>query len=118
MESVHIHNNKLCFCCIETPMGLFCRYYQHFVQNLQPVKMSQYMFSISLLSKKEHTVIFNATCDQIKNRMIIEHVRHHSSSYLYTFLDVLRKTEDFISLDMLLNGMYACNYIPTYTYLT
>ena len=88
-------------------MELFYRHYQHFVQRLQPAKVSQYMFSKGLLSKKDNTIIMNAPCNQIKNRMIIEHVRHHSSSYLFTFLDVLHKTKDHEYLhDILLNGMY------------
>ena len=90
-------------------MGLFCRYYQHFVQRLQPVKVSEYMHSKGLLNKKDYTVILNAPCDQIKNRLIIEHVRHHSSSYLFTFLDILQETEDQSYLyDMLLNGKCVC----------
>ena len=93
---------------IETPMELFYRYYQNFVQRLQPAKVSQYMFSKGLLNRKDYTVIINAPCNQIKNRMIIEHVRHHSSSYLFTFLDVLQKTEDHKYLyDVLFNGMYV-----------
>ena len=90
-------------------MELFCRYYQHLVQRLQPVKASEYMHSKGLLNKKDYTEILNAPCDQIKNRLIIEHVRHHSSSYLFTFLDVLQKMEDQKYLyDMLLNGKCVC----------
>ena len=97
---------------IETPMELFCRYYQHLVQRLQPVKVSEYMHSKGLLNKKDYTVILNAPCDQIKNCLIIEHVRHHSSSYLFTFLDVLQKTEDQRYLyDKLLKGSYMCMYV-------
>ena len=93
------------------PMELFCRYYQHFVQRLQPVKVSQYMFSKGLLNKKDYTVILNAPCDQIKNRMITEHVRHHSSSYLFTFLDVLQKIGDHKYLhDILLNGICVSDH--------
>ena len=90
-------------------MELFCRYYQHLVQRLQPVKVSEYMHSKGLLNNKDYTVILNAPCNQIKNRLIIEHVRHHSSSYLFTFLDVLQETEDQSYLyDMLLNGTFIC----------
>ena len=90
-------------------MELFCRHYRHAVQRLQPVKLSQYMFSKGLLNKKDYTVILNAPCDQIRNHMILEHVRHHSSSYLFTFLDVLQKTDH--SYDVLLNGMYVSIYV-------
>ena len=72
------------------------------------------MYSKGLLNKKDYTVILNAPCDQIKNRLIIEHVRHHSSSYLFTFLDVLQKMEDQRYLyDMLLNGNCVCMYYVT-----
>ena len=92
-------------------MDLFCRHYQHFTQRLLPVNMSQHIFSKGLLNKKDYTVILNAPCGQIKNRMIIEHVRHHSSSYLFTFLDVLQKTGNHKYLyDLLLNGMCVSNY--------
>ena len=90
-------------------MELFYRYYWHVVQRLQPVEVSQYMFSKGLLNKKDYTIILNAPCDQIKSRMILEHVRHHSSSYLFTFLDVLRKAGDHKYLyDILLYGMCVC----------
>ena len=94
---------------IDTPMEVFCRHHQHLVHGLQPVKVPEYMYSKGLINKKDYTVILNAPCDQIKNRLIIEHVRHHSSSYLFTFLDVLQKTEDQRYLyDMLLNGTFIC----------
>ena len=96
-------------------MELFCRCHQHLVQRLQPVKVSEYMFSNGLLNKKNYTVTLNAPCDKIKNHLIIEHVRHHSSSCLFTFLDVLRKTEDQRYLyDMLLNGKCVCSYVRNY----
>ena len=87
-------------------MELFCRHYQPFVQRLQPVSVSQYMFFKELLNKKDHAVIVNAPCDQIKNRIIMEHIRHHSSSYLFTFLDIVQKIGGHRYLhDILLNGM-------------
>ena len=103
---------------IETPMELFCRYYQDLIQGLQPVKVSEYMHSKGLLNKKDCTVILNAPCDQIRNRLIIEHVRHHSSSYLFTFLDVLQKTQDQRYFDhlyhMLLNGIYRLIFVSVH----
>ena len=90
-------------------MELFCRYYQQLVQTLQPDKVSEYMHSKGLLKRKDYTIILSAPCDLIKNRLIIEHVRHHSSSYLFSFLDVLQKVEDQRYLyDMLINGMCVC----------
>ena len=87
-------------------MGLFCKHYQTLVQRLHPVKVSEYMFSKGLLSKRDYTVITNAPCDRIRNCMIIEYVRHQSSSYLFIFLDVLHKIEDQSYLySILINGM-------------
>ena len=92
----------------ETPMELFCRYYQNLVQRLQPTKVSDYLFCKGLLNKKDYRMITNAPCDRIKNRMIIEHVRHRSSSYLFTFLDVLQNIEDQRYLyNTLISGTYV-----------
>ena len=97
------------FYCIETPIELFCRHYQDLVQRLQPVKISEYMFSKGLLNKRDYTIITSAPCDRIRNCMIIEHVRHQSSSYLFKFLDVLQNVEDQKYLYyILINGMYTC----------
>ena len=89
-------------------MGLFCKHYQYFVEKLQPVKVSAYMFTKGLLDKRDYITIMNAPSDHIKNCMLIEHVRHQSSSYLFTFLDVLQQIEDqrFI-FDTLISGMYV-----------
>ena len=96
------------FVYADTPVGLLCRHYQYLVQNLQPVQVSVYMFAKGLLDKKGYTTIMNAPSDHIKNCMLIEHVRHQSSSYLFTFLDVLQQIEDqrFI-FDTLISGMYV-----------
>ena len=88
-------------------MDIFCKQYEILVQKLQPEKLSNNMFSNGLLNKRDYTVITNAPCDLIKNRMIIEHVRHQSSSYLFTFLAVLQKLGDQKSLyDTLVYGKY------------
>ena len=93
----------------ETPMELFCQYYQNLVQRLKPHKVSDYLFCKGLLNKKDYRVITNAPCDRIKNCMIIEHVRHHSSSYLFTFLDVLQNIDDQRYLyNTLISGMCIC----------
>ena len=64
------------------------------------------MISKDLLGKKDYTIIMNAPNDHIKNCMIIEHVRHQSSSYLFTLLDALQMVEDQRYLyDTLSNGM-------------
>ena len=92
-------------------MDIFCKQYQVLIQKLQPEKLSNNMFSNGLLNKRDYTMIKNAPCDLIKNRMIIEHVRQRSSSYLFTFLAVLQKLEDQKSLyDTLVNGKYICIY--------
>ena len=89
-------------------MGLFCQHYQYLVQNLQPVKVSEYMFAKGLLDKRDYTTIMNAPNDHIKNCMLIEYVRHQSSSYLFTFLDVLQQIEDQRCIfDALISGMCA-----------
>ena len=89
-------------------MELLCKHYQNLVVRLQPVKVSEYMFAKGLLSKKYYTLIMNAPCDRIKNSVLIEHVRHHSSSYLFTFLDVLLEMKDQRYLyETLINGMYV-----------
>ena len=49
------------------------------------------MFSKGLLEQRDYTTIMNAPTDHIKNCMIIEHVRHQSSPYLFAFLDVLQQ---------------------------
>ena len=93
-------------------MELFCKHYQNLVVRLQPVKVSEYMFAKGLLIKRDYTLIMNAPCDLIKNYMLIEHVRHQSSSYLFTFLDVLQKIKDQRYLyETLINGMYVCVYV-------
>ena len=87
-------------------MELFCNHYQYLVQRLQPANVCICMLSKGLLGKKDYTIIMNAPNDHIKNRMIIEHVRHQSLSYLFTFLDVLQIIEDQRYLyDTLSNGM-------------
>ena len=90
-------------------MELFCKHYQNLVVRLQPVKVSEYMFSKGLLSKRDYTLIMNAPCDLIKSSMLIEHVRHQSSSYMFTFLDVLLEMKDQRYLyETLINGTYVC----------
>ena len=65
------------------------------------------MFSKGLLNKRDYTMIAHAPCDRIKNCMIIEHVRHQSSSYLFTFLDILENIDDQFHLhNTLISGMY------------
>ena len=86
-------------------MELFCKHYQNLVQGLQPSKVCEYMFFKGLLNKRDYTMITNAPCDRIRNSMIIEHVRHQSSSYLFTFLDVLQKTDQRYLYDTLISGM-------------
>ena len=89
-------------------MGLFCQHYQCLVQNLQPVRVSEYMFTKGLLDKRDYTTIMNAPSDHIKKCMLIEYVRHQSSSYLFTFLDVLQQIEDQRCIfDALISGMCA-----------
>ena len=86
-------------------MKLFCKHYQNLVQGLQPADVREYMWSKGLLNKRDYTVITNAPCDRIRNSMIIEHVRHQSSSYLFTFLDVLLKTDQKYLYGILISGM-------------
>ena len=86
-------------------MELFCKHYKNLVEELQPAKLCEYMFSKGLLNKRDYTVIVNAPCDRIRNSMIIENVRHQSSSYLFTFLDVLLKTDQRYLYDILISGM-------------
>lgn len=86
-------------------MELFCKHYQNLVRRLQPAKVCEYMFSRGLLNKRDYTVIKDAPCDRIRNSMIIEHVRHQSSSYLFTFLDVLQKTDQRYLNNTLTSGM-------------
>ena len=87
-------------------MELFYNHYQYLVQRLQPAKVCKCMLSKGLLGKRDHTIIMNAPNDHIKNCMIIEHVRHQSSSYLFTFLDVLQMMENQRYLyDTISNGM-------------
>ena len=96
------------FAFTDTPIGLFCQHYQYLVQNLQPVKVSVYMFAKGLLDKRDYTTIMNAPSDHIKNCMLIEHVRHQSSSYLFTFLDALQQIEEQRCIfDTLISGMCA-----------
>ena len=91
---------------LETPMELFCKQYQYLVQKLHPVKVSVYMFAKGLLNKRDYTMIMNAPTDYIKNCMIIEYVRHLSSSFLFAFLDVLQQIEDQRCIfDTLISGM-------------
>ena len=87
-------------------MRLFCKQYQCLVQKLQPVKVSVYMFAKGLLDKRDYMMIMSAPTDHIKNCMIIEHVRHQSSPYLFAFLDVLQQIGDQIWIfDALISGM-------------
>ena len=87
-------------------MGLFSKQRQYLVQKLQPVKVSVYMFSKGLLDKRDYTTIMNAPTNHIKNCMIIEHVRHQSSSYLFAFLDVLQQIGDHRCIfDTVTSGM-------------
>ena len=66
------------------------------------------MFAKGLLDKRDYTMIMNAPTDYIKNCMIIEHVRHQSSSYLFPFLDVLQQIGDQKCIfDTLISGMYV-----------
>ena len=93
-------------------MELFCKHYQNLVVRLQPVKVSEYMFAKGLLSKRDYALIMNAPCNLIKSYILIEHVRHQSSSYLFTFLDVLQKMKDQRYLyETLINGVYVCVYV-------
>ena len=87
-------------------MELFCQHYHNLVPRLRPAKVANYMFSKGLLNNRDYAVIMNAPCDRIKNCMIIENVRHQSSSYLFTFLDVLQNIDDQRYLhDTLISGM-------------
>ena len=96
-------------------MELFCKHHQNLVQNLQPIKVSVYMFAKGLLDKRVYTVIMNAPSDHIKNYMIIEYVRQQSSSYLFTFLDVLQRIDDQGYIyDTLINGM--CMFVDIVSY--
>ena len=79
------------------------------------------MFAKGLLDKRDYTMIMNAPTDYIKNCMIIEHVRHQSSSYLFAFLDVLQQIGDQKCIcDALISGMYVyivyfVNHVPQYS---
>ena len=101
---------------IETPMELFGKHHRHLAQRLQPANVCKCMLSKGLLGKRDHTTIMNAPNDHIKNCMIIEYVRHQSSSYLFAFLDVLQMIEDQRYLyDTLNNGMLiSCSYVASY----
>jgi len=49
------------------------------------------MYSENLLNNKELMIITNASCNHIKNCMIVEHVRQRTVSYLFVFLNVLQR---------------------------
>ena len=98
---------------VETPMELFCHHYQYLVQTLQPVEVTKLMYSESLLSQKEFTATMNAPCDHIKNCMIVEHVRHQATCFLFMFLSVLQSIgNQFHVYNTLTNGtlLYVCMF--------